>query len=120
MNGARETATEGSVSTYLNPDAGFPADLSELGLVELQVLHSRLARQLDQEYLSDPEGPHPVTQDRTEQVLVELMAREARVSVVADMDREPVIDLSGAESPAVTSSVEGPDDLRVSEGLGRD
>jgi hypothetical protein len=60
----------------LGPDDAFPADLTELGLVALQVLHSRICRQLDHDHLTDPDGPHPITLDRHHQLVVELRARE--------------------------------------------
>jgi len=60
----------------LGPDDAFPADLTELGLVALQVLHSRICRQLDHDHLTDPDGPHPITLDRHQQLVVELRARE--------------------------------------------
>lgn len=44
---------------------------------ELQVLHSRICRQLDRDYLTGPDGPHPCTTDRLHDVLAELDARDA-------------------------------------------
>lgn len=58
--------------TCLSPSALFPADLAELSLVRLQVLHSRICCQLDSEYLT---GPHPVTTDRHHEVVLALNAR---------------------------------------------
>jgi hypothetical protein len=60
----------------LDPAARFPADLAALSLVELQVLHSRICRQLDREYLIDPAGPHPLTLDRHCELGIELARRE--------------------------------------------
>lgn len=62
--------------TYLAPDAAFPADLTELSLAELHVLHSRVSRQLEREYLCDASGAHPVTLERHQELAVELDARE--------------------------------------------
>lgn len=62
--------------TCLGPECDFPSELSALPLVELQVLHSRVVCQLEREYLADPGGPHPVTQDRHEELVAELEARE--------------------------------------------
>ena len=61
--------------TCLGPDCDFPAELSALSLVELQVLHSRVVCQLEHEYLVNTDGPHPVTQDRHEELGAELAAR---------------------------------------------
>lgn len=60
----------------LGPEEGFPDELGALSTVELQVLHSRLCRQLDREYLRAPDGPHPCTADRLQDVLGELDARD--------------------------------------------
>lgn len=62
--------------TYLAPAAAFPADLTELSLAELHVLHSRVGRQLEREHLGDPAGAHPITLDRHQDLAVELDARE--------------------------------------------
>jgi len=70
------TGAPGRARLRLGPDERFPLDLTRLDVAELQVLHSRLARQLDHEYLSDPAGPDPVTLDRHRLLLVELDARE--------------------------------------------
>lgn len=61
-------------STSLGPDERMSGDLAGLSLVELQVLHSRICRQLDYEYLTDP-GPHPLTMDRHGDLVDELDAR---------------------------------------------
>lgn len=62
--------------TYLAPEAAFPADLTELSLAELHVLHSRVGRQLEREYLGGACGAHPVTLERHQDLTVELDARE--------------------------------------------
>lgn len=62
--------------TYLAPEDAFPADLTELSLAELHVLHSRVGRQLDSEYLGSASGAHPVTLERHQELSVELDARE--------------------------------------------
>lgn len=66
----------GATSTYLGPAAAFPAELTELPLMELHLLHSRICRQLDREHLTDPAGPHPITLERHRELVVELDARE--------------------------------------------
>ena len=62
--------------TFLAPEDPFPSALAELELVELQVLHSRVCRRLEQEYLADPDGPHPVTRDRCQELVAELDTRQ--------------------------------------------
>ncbi|MEH0108452.1 hypothetical protein V6N00_01820 [Tersicoccus sp. MR15.9] len=61
-------------STFLRPTDPFP-DLTVLTLGDLQILHSRAARQREAEYLS-LEGPHPVTLDRLEELSRILDARD--------------------------------------------
>jgi hypothetical protein len=63
------------LSTYLTPGDPFPSTLAELALVELLVLHSRITRQLEREYI-DPAGPHPVTLDRVQELADELDTRQ--------------------------------------------
>ncbi|GAB2599001.1 hypothetical protein GCM10009696_00500 [Kocuria himachalensis] len=60
----------------LGPEQDFPQDLAGLGMADLQVLHSRVTRQLDQDYLTDPAGPHSVTMDRLLELAAELDARD--------------------------------------------
>lgn len=61
-------------NTYLRPAEAFP-DPAVLGLHDLQVLHSRVARQREWEYLT-LDGPHPVTLDRLEELSRALDARD--------------------------------------------
>ncbi|MFI7494270.1 hypothetical protein ACH9D2_06035 [Kocuria sp. M4R2S49] len=72
----RPPAAPTAPGTFLAPADPFPSDLSELGLNELQVLHSRVCRRLEQEYLADPDGPHPVTKDRCQELVAELDTRQ--------------------------------------------
>ncbi|WP_188534283.1 hypothetical protein [Kocuria dechangensis] len=60
---------------YLEPTTGFPSDLSHMALWELQVLHSRLCRQLNRDHLHRVGGPHPVTMARYCKVVFALDAR---------------------------------------------
>ena len=60
----------------LGPDENFPEDLTGLDMAELQVLHSRITRQLDHDYLTDPVGPHFSTMDRRQELLTELDTRD--------------------------------------------
>jgi hypothetical protein len=69
-------------STYLAPADLFPTALAELELAELQMLHSRITRQLDHEYL-DPAGPHPVTLDRAQELVEELDTRQGFLTTAA-------------------------------------
>ena len=64
----------GADPTSLTPEEPFPEELLGLSLVQLQVLHSRVSRRLEQEYLS-LEGPHPLTVDRLQCLGVELDSR---------------------------------------------
>ncbi len=64
-------------SSRLGPQDAFPEDLTGVGMAELQVLHSRITRQLDHDYLTDPAGPHCCTTDRCQELLAELDARDA-------------------------------------------
>lgn len=59
----------------LAPTAGFPADLEDLAVRELQVLHSRLCRQLNHEHLEDSAGPHPETMARYRRIVLALDMR---------------------------------------------
>ncbi|MEX5269709.1 hypothetical protein [Kocuria sabuli] len=61
-------------STVLDPAEEVTPDLDELPLVDLQVLHSRVTSQIEREHLS-PEGPHPLTRDRQQDVTAELTRR---------------------------------------------
>ncbi|WP_344120061.1 hypothetical protein [Kocuria aegyptia] len=69
------SSSPGVSSTYLAPAGLFPTALAELEPAELQVLHSRITRQLDHEYI-DPVGPHPVTLDRVRELAEELDTRQ--------------------------------------------
>jgi hypothetical protein len=69
-------------STYLAPADLFPTALAEQELAELQMLHSRITRQLDHEYL-DPAGPHPVTLDRAQELAEELDTRQDFLTAAA-------------------------------------
>ncbi|MFI7495106.1 hypothetical protein ACH9D2_10810 [Kocuria sp. M4R2S49] len=60
----------------LGPTEDFPEDLAGLGMGDLQVLHSRITRQLDHDYLTDPAGPHVSTMDRCCELTAELDARD--------------------------------------------
>ena len=66
----------GAPGSRLGPEESFPEDLTGLGMTELQVLHSRITRQLDHEYLVDPAGPHFSTMDRCQELLTELDTRD--------------------------------------------
>lgn len=76
MSEALTAPADGATSTFLAPEAGFPADLTELTSIELHVLHSKVGRQLDREYLTTPSGAHPLTLERYRELTVELDARE--------------------------------------------
>ena len=54
----------------------FPEEQTGLGMTELQVVHSRVIRQLDRGYLTDPTGPYSATTDRCQDLQAELDARD--------------------------------------------
>ena len=62
MSGAAEAAPGATVTAS-------PA------LEQLQILHSRICRQLELEYLTDPEGGHPITCDRLHELQIEFTSR---------------------------------------------
>ncbi len=62
--------------SLLGPAEDFPEDLVGLGMTELQVLHSRITRQLDHDYLTDPIGPHCWTLDQCHELDAEPDARD--------------------------------------------
>lgn len=59
----------------LAPDEPFPDELLELSLEQLQILHSRICRQLDLEYATELEGRHPITLDRLRELQIEFDSR---------------------------------------------
>ena len=65
-----------SPGSRLDPGTDFPDDLTVLDMAGLQVLHSRITRQLDHDYLTDPAGPHSATMDRRYELAAELDARD--------------------------------------------
>jgi hypothetical protein len=64
--------------THVAPAEDFPDELAELTLTQLQVLHSRVCLQLDSEHLGSPDGAHPVTLDRHQDLVAELATRRNR------------------------------------------
>lgn len=91
-------------STYLAPADPFPSALAELELVELLVLHSRITRQLDREYRTDPAGAHPVTLDRAQELAAELDTCQAFLAPTGPAPRvEPGPNASCAYRGAATA-----------------
>lgn len=68
-----ETAGPG---VRLAPADPLPTGLAELELMVLPVLHSRIWCQLEHEYLTTAEGPHPVTLDRRNDLVAERSTRQ--------------------------------------------
>ena len=64
-----------SESSRLLPEDPFPEDLSDLGKTEVELLNSRVHRELDAE-IFEAEGPHPVTEDRHFELQEELDLRD--------------------------------------------
>lgn len=61
----------------LGPDDSFPEELLDLPVEHLQILHSRICRQLDHEHLS-LDGAHPITLDRLAELRIEFTSRLVR------------------------------------------
>lgn len=81
------------MSTRITPDEPFPEDLGALEQPEIEVLNSKLHRELDHEYVHEG-GPSPETESRLEDVNEELDFRDLT------SDDTP----AQAESTAVTSA----------------
>lgn len=62
--------------TRLTPSEPFPGDLPSLDLPEVEVLNSKIERELSHEYVHDGEV-HPETEFRNEEVTEELDRRDA-------------------------------------------
>lgn len=79
------------MNSRLAPTDAFPDDLAALNDTDLQVLHSRLQRQLDYEYAQVFEAS-PETEFRLAEVLEELDHRDsyARTGHTLDTARIPV------------------------------
>ncbi len=67
-------------TTRLSPDEPFPDDLRELDAATVHVLHSKVLRELDAEYVRAGE-PELETESRLEELVEELDRREAEDSV---------------------------------------
>lgn len=102
----RPVAAPAAPSTLLAPDDPFPLVLAELELAELQVLHSRVSRQLEQEYLTDPGGPHPVTQDRCRELVDELDTRQGFFAPAEEVSPGLLTAPDDAPAPARQSSAD--------------
>ena len=63
---------EATDEIFLSASDGFPDDLEKLSLAQLQVLHSRICRQLEHDYRTTPAGPPAVTLERFHDLVVEL------------------------------------------------
>jgi hypothetical protein len=64
------------MNSRLTPSEPFPEDLGSLELPEVEVLNSKIHRELSHEYIHDGE-PDPETEFRHEEVTEELDRREA-------------------------------------------
>lgn len=67
-------------STFLAPADQFPSELADLDLMTVMALHGRVCRQLEREYLTNPEGADPATLDRVEELTEELDERQKYAS----------------------------------------
>ncbi len=68
----------------LPPEEGFPQDLSKVPDTELEILNSRILRQVEREYLQLG-LPDPETEFRSEELRIELDARDAKDSVSGEV-----------------------------------
>ncbi|WP_434995484.1 hypothetical protein [Arthrobacter sp. Ld5] len=64
------------MTTRLSPSESFPEDLSSLSLPQVEVLNSKIQRELSHEYVQDGEA-HPETEFRNEELTEELDRRDA-------------------------------------------
>jgi hypothetical protein len=64
------------MNSRLTPSESFPEDLASLELPEVEVLNSKIQRELSHEYVHDGE-PDPETEFRHEEVVEELDRRDA-------------------------------------------
>lgn len=64
------------MNSRLTPSEPFPEDLTSLDLPEVEVLNSKIERELSHEYMHDGE-PDPETEFRHEEVTEELDRRDA-------------------------------------------
>lgn len=64
------------MNTRLTPSESFPEDLASLELPEVEVLNSRIHRELSHEYVHDG-GADPETEFRREELTEELDRRDA-------------------------------------------
>ncbi|MBG6192248.1 hypothetical protein IWX64_003218 [Arthrobacter sp. CAN_A212] len=62
-------------NSKIMPDESFPEDLTGLDDTEVQVLNSKVRRELDAEYLDS--NPEPETEGRLEELTAELDRRDA-------------------------------------------
>lgn len=64
------------MNTRLTPSESFPEDLASLDLPDVEVLNSKIQRELSYEYVHDG-GPDPETEFRSEELSEELDRRDA-------------------------------------------
>ncbi|MDQ0734772.1 hypothetical protein [Arthrobacter agilis] len=73
------------MNTRLTPSESFPEDLTSLDLPEVEVLNSKIQRELSHDYVSDG-GPDPETEFRSEELSEELDRRDALESTEVTSD----------------------------------
>jgi hypothetical protein len=104
------------MNSRMTPSEPFPEDLNVLVDSEVEVLNSKLHRELDHEYVHE-DGPFPETESRLEQVTEELDFRDlvSESPKGAGTDQTPA-DLPGLvdanapdHAPRTTTSASGPD-----------
>ncbi|WP_182977110.1 hypothetical protein [Arthrobacter cheniae] len=90
------------MSTRITPFKPFPEDLNVLQLVEVEVLNSKLHRELDYEYVHE-DGPSLETESRLEDVTEELDVRD-----IASAHSDAVISVHNSATESDTDSGAGP------------
>lgn len=85
------------MNSRLTPSEPFPEDLTSLDLPEVEVLNSKIQRELSHEYIHDGE-PDPETEFRNEELAEELDRRDA-----AEADTPATAQLHAVELPAGTA-----------------
>ena len=98
----------------LPPEEGFPQDLSKVPDTELEILNSRILRQVEREYLQLG-SPDPETEFRSEELRVELDAHHRRSAASEEATRRQISSRGSRRfsQPKATSSPRGQSLLRI-------
>ncbi|MHA7145308.1 hypothetical protein ACX80U_11375 [Arthrobacter sp. TmT3-37] len=91
------------MNTRLTPSESFPEDLTSLGLPEVEVLNSKIQRELSHEYVHDGE-PDPETEYRSEELSEELDRRDA-MEITEGAEGVKTTHAAGQLSPSSSSTL---------------